>query len=180
MAPRGGITAHDDEDVEEHLLDTRSIRSTASSSKTLVRPPTYYGDGPFDAPSSDSSEEGDALLEDKESLDEEIPRSRSPGHAEDGLYVGGAPQSVRAPPFPMNAADCTVAQGSDAISSHRPGQSGRLVRNNRHIRFTIVLGEGVSVSRAGCQEDHDGPRLQRHILRGDEGLALGEGGYVAF
>ena len=100
MAPRAGITAHDDEDVEEHLLDTRSIRSTASSSKTLVRPPTYYGDGPFDAPSSDSSEEGDALLEDKESLDEEIPRSRSPGHAEDGLYVGGGPQSVRAPALP--------------------------------------------------------------------------------
>ena len=83
-------------------------------------------------------------------------------------------------PSPMNAADWTVAQGSDAISSHRLGQSGRLVRDNRHIRFTIVLGEGVSVSRAGCQEDHDGPRLQRHILRGDEGLALGEGGYVAF
>ncbi|KAL1706994.1 dipeptidyl peptidase IV N-terminal region-domain-containing protein [Schizophyllum commune] len=98
MAPRSGLTAHDDdEDVEEHLLDTRSIHSTASSSKTLVRPPTYYGDGPFDAPSSDSSEEGDALLADKESLDEEIPRTRSPGHAEDGLYVGGAPQSRKGP-----------------------------------------------------------------------------------
>lgn len=33
--------------------------------KEFVRPPTYYGEGAFDAGSSDSSEEGDALLMEK-------------------------------------------------------------------------------------------------------------------
>jgi hypothetical protein len=52
---------------------------------TPIRPATYYGQGPFDAPSSD---EEDELLE-----KEHVEPPRSPGHVgaleeEGGLHVG--------------------------------------------------------------------------------------------
>ncbi|TRM58208.1 dipeptidyl peptidase IV N-terminal region-domain-containing protein [Schizophyllum amplum] len=133
MVPRNGLLAHDeDEDLEEHLLETHSIRSTASSSKTLVRPPTYYGDGPFEAPSSDSSEEGDALLE-KDSLDEDRPRS--PGRAEDGLYVGGAPKSRPGPVRYLVIALASLVGLSALI--------GIIASWNYHTKATTYRGPGA-------------------------------------
>ncbi|KAK7440383.1 Dipeptidyl peptidase 4 [Stygiomarasmius scandens] len=47
---------------QEDFSDTATIAVSIKSNKSISKPKTYYGDGPFDAPSSDSEEE-DALLE---------------------------------------------------------------------------------------------------------------------
>ncbi|KIY51898.1 hypothetical protein FISHEDRAFT_70393 [Fistulina hepatica ATCC 64428] len=78
MAPEPEyIPLHGEADGEG---DTRSIRSTTS---TLVRPHIYYDDGPFEASSSDSSEE-DLLLTAKQDVEVQPEPNPSPGAAERG------------------------------------------------------------------------------------------------
>ncbi|THU97687.1 dipeptidyl aminopeptidase [Dendrothele bispora CBS 962.96] len=47
---------------QEDFSDTATIAASIKSTRSVSKPKTYYGDGPFDAPSSDSEEE-EALLE---------------------------------------------------------------------------------------------------------------------
>jgi dipeptidyl aminopeptidase len=67
----------DDDDIVDQLPST-SLRTTVPShaSPTPVRPEVYYGDGPFDPPSSDE--------EDETLLDKDEPSS--PGFAEEGSF----------------------------------------------------------------------------------------------
>jgi dipeptidyl aminopeptidase len=57
--------------------------SHSQSTHSFARPPIYYGDGPFDPPSSDSDDEGD----EHESFIEKN-RPSSPGRAEAGAGSG--------------------------------------------------------------------------------------------
>lgn len=64
---------------------TASTSSRAGSPVSLARPPTYYGDGPFDPPSSDDEDEDETG-----SLLEKMNGPTSPGLAElgDGFPSG--------------------------------------------------------------------------------------------
>ncbi|KIK56988.1 hypothetical protein GYMLUDRAFT_247264 [Collybiopsis luxurians FD-317 M1] len=76
----------DTEDPSETSTITGSIRSNSS----ITKPPTYYGEGSFDAPSSDSEEEDGLLEKDGPS---------SPGIAESGNFstrLGPNPTQKRA------------------------------------------------------------------------------------
>ena len=70
--------------------------SRSQSPLSFVRPPIYYGDGPFDPPSSDSDDEGDEALSFIEKH-----RPSSPGRAEAGAdsgsgWIPSADDKVRA------------------------------------------------------------------------------------
>jgi len=87
MPPRyDPLTQEDDSQLDgDQILHNDLARATF-----FPRPAIYYGDGPFDAPSSDDDE--DAITE----KDCTTPLNRAehgdlvdPGSIDDGLYVGG-------------------------------------------------------------------------------------------
>ena len=80
---------------DDTLLDGDRIQHNNNTTRggLFPRPPIYYGEGPFDAPSSDDE---DAITE----KDPTNPLNRAehgvllnPGSVDSGLYVGG--QKVR-------------------------------------------------------------------------------------
>lgn len=86
------------EDSEEH--PTSAHASTEVLSSTPIRPAIYYGDGPFDPPSSES-DESEVLLE-KPLTPGAAERAEYPtlgeedeGVADNGLFVGGRRKQVR-------------------------------------------------------------------------------------
>ena len=87
MPPRyDPLTQEDDSALDDHEI----LRNSAVRAGFLPRPTVYYGEGPFDVPSSDDDE--DAIIE----KDRTNPLNSAehgdlldPGSVTNGLYVGG-------------------------------------------------------------------------------------------
>ena len=87
MPPRYDPLARED---DSPLDDEEIPHINVARAGIIPRPVVYYGEGPFDAPSSDDDE--DAITE----KDRTNPLNRAehgdsldPGSADNGLYVGG-------------------------------------------------------------------------------------------
>ena len=79
------LTQEDDSQLEDDDI----THDRAARTRMVPRPAVYYGEGPFDAPSSDDDE--DAIIE----KDRTNPLNRAehgdlldPGSPDNGLYVG--------------------------------------------------------------------------------------------
>jgi hypothetical protein len=78
------LTQEDDSPIDDDDI----THNNAAHGGIIPRPAVYYGEGPFDAPSSDDDE--DAIIE----KDRTNPLNRAehgdlPGSLDSGLYVGG-------------------------------------------------------------------------------------------
>lgn len=81
------------DNADEDLVDTPSQQSRVRPDpKLVVRPPIYYGDGPFDPPSSEEEDEDRFLDKRREVFDSEGFEDSEPGS---GLRVGDGKVSPR-------------------------------------------------------------------------------------
>ena len=134
---------------------------------TVVKPETYYGDGPFDPPSSDD--------EDEELL-EKNARSMHPDDPEledgTGLIIGG--HQVRIPKLhrPACANNAMFIETmAIALSRHWIGKFSGISDHYRNCCCVLIYWNFLP--NPGNKAYHDGPPIQRNVWLGFSECSLG-------
>ena len=138
--------------------DFRGESSSRPATSTVYppKPETYYGDGPFDPPSSD--DESEVLLE------KGGPRSPGVIEEEGDLVVGNGSRKVRSaitiPSVPLSNATLSLFEEAASISKmayHLPRLSHFSRRPHRHLRREILHRHRLP--HTGRATPHYGPHI---------------------
>lgn len=162
--------------TDDYARVTHDEAHEEASDSRHIRPATYYGEGPFEPPSSD---EEDELLEKIVPGSPGLAERAGVGLEEDGgLVVGGPKHKVRWERLKRCAQySClSAAHVPSAMSPHFVGRVGAPGRMYWSVSCHVVHGHGIPCARSKAY--HNGPCLQRNVQCPKAELELGTGRFV--
>lgn len=137
------LTQEDDSPIDDDDI----THNNAAHGGIIPRPAVYYGEGPFDAPSSDDDE--DAIIE----KDRTNPLNRAehgdlPGSLDSGLYVGGPKEfpSVRGLLLTL-AALVTLSGVVGLLAAFNYKETRRIIPGHEHITMDHLFNHTFDAKR---------------------------------
>ncbi|CCM01272.1 uncharacterized protein FIBRA_03321 [Fibroporia radiculosa] len=140
LSQEGSSTSHNNASTSSHYADEMEAMS--------IKPEAYYGEGPFDPPSSD--DEADELLEKTGSISLGSAENASRGRDRDGglLFFGKRPASVRVLVTSLVAL-VTLAAIIGIFAAHSYTGTPFRIHGTKHITMDHVFNGTFSAKKGG-------------------------------